>query len=488
MPQQTGWRCCARCKGVFFALNAGTRGRCPAGGEHDDSGSLAYSIEHRSGALGAAPGEGLQPTWRWCSSCQGLFFGGNAATQAGQCPAGGAHRVGQGNYLLAQSDPTGVADAGFSWCSACMGLHRSSGPLGACPGGGTHRTEGSGAYVLSVEGGTARPPQRRQRPMSSAQTTATSGVATTITPGVVQTETSPATASGHGICPQDTTFHSHLATVLELEGRVLGAVQFVSGGEVRAEVISSQQSDGSWKKRLGAPRVADIHIQLGPHVLSDLLPKLRSALRGEDTLLNGRLLSVDSTYRAFSELPLRSARVEQLRFPGIDASSRDPARFGLTLRPTGPVPTALSAAASGPHLGTTLQAPPREGERLLVSNARLHLEGLDLTGTTRTSDLVIRRVADGSAALEVCDMTVTVLEHHARALLEWTSSFVLGGSNGAEHHKTGHLDYLYASGAQLLSVALGGVGVRGYTVTEPAPSSGLARSYTFELYIERAHL
>ena len=41
---------------------------------------------------------GTQRGWRWCSKCQGLWFGGNPGSK---CPGGGVHsKTGSGNYSL----------------------------------------------------------------------------------------------------------------------------------------------------------------------------------------------------------------------------------------------------------------------------------------------------------------------------------------------------------------------------------------------------
>jgi hypothetical protein len=63
------------------------------GGIEFSTGSGNYSLLHE-----AAVASGQQSNWRWCNKCQGLFFGGNAGSV---CPAGGPHsKVGSGNYSL----------------------------------------------------------------------------------------------------------------------------------------------------------------------------------------------------------------------------------------------------------------------------------------------------------------------------------------------------------------------------------------------------
>jgi len=90
---QDNWRWCNTCQGLFYAGNP-TTGACPAGGGHDYSNSADY-------VLSFSPGGG-QDNWRWCNTCQGLFYAGLPTT--GSCPAEGGHDyTGSGDYTLIMS-------------------------------------------------------------------------------------------------------------------------------------------------------------------------------------------------------------------------------------------------------------------------------------------------------------------------------------------------------------------------------------------------
>ena len=135
---QRNWRWCSKCQGLWFGGKAGSK--CPAGGAHTKVGSGNYSLVH---AATSAPG---QSNWRWCSKCQGLWFGGNPA---GKCPGGGVHtKVGSGNYTLAHQ--SGAGQSNWRWCSKCQGLWFGGNPAGACPAGGVHTKVGSGDYRLPI--------------------------------------------------------------------------------------------------------------------------------------------------------------------------------------------------------------------------------------------------------------------------------------------------------------------------------------------------
>jgi hypothetical protein len=77
--QQPGWRICGKCRVLFYGPNAASSS-CPAGGQHDATGSSPYAIQFDDGS---SPTN--QQGWRWCKNCQGLFFALNASH--GPCPA-----------------------------------------------------------------------------------------------------------------------------------------------------------------------------------------------------------------------------------------------------------------------------------------------------------------------------------------------------------------------------------------------------------------
>lgn len=131
---QRSWRWCSKCQGMWFGGNPA--GPCPAGGTHTKAGSGNYSLVH---SATSAPG---QPNWRWCSKCQGLWFGGNPP---GPCPAGGKHiKTGSGNYTIPLA---GAGQQGWRWCSKCQGMWFSlNATTGKCPAGGGHSQTGSGSY------------------------------------------------------------------------------------------------------------------------------------------------------------------------------------------------------------------------------------------------------------------------------------------------------------------------------------------------------
>jgi hypothetical protein len=141
-PIQGGWRACKKCQSFFFGP---FKGACPAGGQHDETGSFKYVA-----MFGVAEREQVQGGWRACTKCQSLFFG----PFKGVCPAGGQHDE---TNSLAYVAPFGAPEerdgvqAGWRACNKCQSFF--FGPFkGVCPAGGQHDETSSFAYGAPFSG------------------------------------------------------------------------------------------------------------------------------------------------------------------------------------------------------------------------------------------------------------------------------------------------------------------------------------------------
>lgn len=134
---QNGWTFCFKCQGLFFA-DTFAKSVCPKDKQpHDGSQSGRYSVEASDSTV---PGQGH---WKGCSRCQGLYFGGDNSPTF--CPAHnpsvpndppGHSDVGSGDYTLNYYQLSGSRAAGqpgWRWCSQCQGLFFGAGGLGSCP-------------------------------------------------------------------------------------------------------------------------------------------------------------------------------------------------------------------------------------------------------------------------------------------------------------------------------------------------------------------
>jgi hypothetical protein len=139
---QEGWRWCNKCQGMFYGLHPSGLGKCPAGGQHNPTGSGHYYIRVEGGVSGVQQGG-----WSWCNKCMGFFY--SAGASMGHCPAGGTHvNQGSGAYAAMLGGSGQQQQGGWRWCNKCMGMFYSGNSNGVCPAGGSHNSSGSGQYAF----------------------------------------------------------------------------------------------------------------------------------------------------------------------------------------------------------------------------------------------------------------------------------------------------------------------------------------------------
>lgn len=139
------WRGCSKCGTLSFAgLGPGP---CAAGGTHDQSSSAAFSVYPSTVA-------GRQPGWRKCGKCNSMVF---TQLAAGVCRAGGPHDVStSGWYLVVTSDIFPGMDSSWEWCRRCQTLTHSELVDGAVTNGpcfdhGPHDVVDSALFGVDVE-------------------------------------------------------------------------------------------------------------------------------------------------------------------------------------------------------------------------------------------------------------------------------------------------------------------------------------------------
>jgi hypothetical protein len=140
MSVQIDWAACPKCQGLFYGP---FKGRCPAGGEHEQTHSFLYAI-----TFDALPTDHMQTGWASCPKCQGMHFAG--LPFKGVCPADKQQHTQTNTFAYALTHdvlPTQHVQAEWRACPKCQGLF--FGPFGGrCPAGGEHSAAGSFNYCL----------------------------------------------------------------------------------------------------------------------------------------------------------------------------------------------------------------------------------------------------------------------------------------------------------------------------------------------------
>jgi hypothetical protein len=118
---QGHWRWCSKCMGLFFGDGNPQDNRCPrpGGGPHDPEGSDDYHLRREPARSGEQTG------WKWCWKCQGMFYALNGASR---CPAGDPHDGSRSYpYVLASDGRNRDGwQNGWRYCDRCKGLFYSA--------------------------------------------------------------------------------------------------------------------------------------------------------------------------------------------------------------------------------------------------------------------------------------------------------------------------------------------------------------------------
>jgi endonuclease/exonuclease/phosphatase family metal-dependent hydrolase len=157
---QFGWRYCSNCEGLFYGawINSeyAKASKCPATGGNHRYENLVDSYNYILGHELPPYVQPVQSQWRYCSNCQGLFYGPDIDKSA--CPAGGKHVYTDESsynyglfYTQDVSNLQGVeVQPDWRYCGKCTGLfYGPMGRGGVCPSDGkNHDGEGSINYTL----------------------------------------------------------------------------------------------------------------------------------------------------------------------------------------------------------------------------------------------------------------------------------------------------------------------------------------------------
>lgn len=258
---------------------------------------------------------------------------------------------------------------------------------------------------------------------------------------------------------------------LELDGKDAGVLASAVGGDVTGDVISMKAPDGRVKKHLGGVKYTDLEFTCGSETATRLMPWLTDTMKGTYPRKNGAFSTASVTNVILERLEFTNALLVEVGFPGLDASSKDPALISARLTP--------EHTRRLPAKGKATVSPADKQKQLLAANFRLTIDGLDCTKVTKIEPLVIRlhvpadggdpRVEREPPSLEIPDLVVTLAQSNAQTFIAWHEDFVIRGNCTEANEKTGTLELLSASMTTLFTLGLRGLGI--YKLVRAAAAS-----------------
>jgi hypothetical protein len=287
--------------------------------------------------------------------------------------------------------------------------------------------------------------------------------------------------------------------VLELNGKVIGAVRSLTGGAAYAEVTTDlrdaelreaerqgkkrieQGGQGSAppvQKRIGPVRYEPMTIEIGLDADSMLWDMLRTWAdpTKQPNELSGAIVFADFNMQVMKRLDFTGAVLTGIALPALDArEGKSPFTLTLTLQPR-----QTKMARSGGRLPALATGKNRQA---LCSNFRLNIEGLDLMRITRIEGLtLVRKRAGGS--VECSDLVFTIPENGSTSVENWFQDSVLNGSGKEQNARLEILSPDFKT--VLVTINLRGVGILRLGIGATASGAEAIRTLEARAFVEGA--
>ncbi len=283
---------------------------------------------------------------------------------------------------------------------------------------------------------------------------------------------------------------------LEIDGVAAGWIHSAEGGNRVAEVVTEKlPQEHHTRKHIAGIKYEDITITCGIAMSKHFWHKLHASFRDAFKRVDGAIHVCDFDNRIQRTLEFHQAIVTEIGFPGLDASSKDSARFTFK----------LAVEWTRTHHGKGRVALPEHplgrGQQKLWSpaNFRLHIDGLEhaCAKVNKIEPLVIKqKVTDNAvgemrlitrepAAIEFPNLVLTTPESHAGPFYEWERDFLIHGHCTDDDEKGGTLEYLTADLKKaLFTINMSHIGLFKLTPDKMEAHAEGVRRVKCEMYVE----
>ena len=279
---------------------------------------------------------------------------------------------------------------------------------------------------------------------------------------------------------------------LELDGKAVGFIKSIAGGDISAEVIQERAGpDHFVHKHIGAPKYDEVTIEVGFSLDEALYEWIAQSWKADFRRRDISIYTLDQNNKIQRQDEYFNALISEVAFPKIDASSKEAGFMSIKFAPE----YTRSKKGSG-KLGIT-QAKGQQ-KSWLLSNYRVEMDGLDCSRVSQITPFTIRQimtqVAGGErrdyeiepTSLEFPNLTIKLAESHAESWYAWHEDFVIKGNNGAEKEKSGTLTLLSPNlKSELARVDLAGVGIFKITRDKVEANADQIKRVTADVYVEK---
>jgi phage tail-like protein len=284
---------------------------------------------------------------------------------------------------------------------------------------------------------------------------------------------------------------------LELDGKPSGWLISAEGGMPTTEVVTEKLGpDHLLHKHISGLKYEDVTLTFGTGMSSGFWNWIQSSFDRNYLRKNGAIVAADYNFKETSRLSFFESVVNELTFPGLDASSKDNCKVTCKLTPEY-TKWKLTPKGSKPDFvsGDKMQA---RQHRWSPANFRLNIDGCDCSRIFKIEPLTLRQkltdyavgeerdVQKEPAQVEYPNLVITMPESHSHAFFDWYEDFVIKGNCAEGKERTGTLEYLnYSLDKTLFTLNFHGLGI--YKVTPDKSEAGAEqiRRVKFEMYSEK---
>jgi hypothetical protein len=277
---------------------------------------------------------------------------------------------------------------------------------------------------------------------------------------------------------------------LELDGKPVGPLKSVSGGDGFADVVAEPAKTYFSKKHVANVRWTPFRVSVAPGMGKALGGWISTTLTGGAARKDGAVLELDAAGAVKARRAFTGALLTEVTLPACDAAAKEAGFFTLELTPE-QVRTEKASGKAG--TGGTKQ------KAWTTGNFELKIDGLDATKVSSIAALPVRqsvaaqpaggarRTRAAATSLEFPNLVVTLAAAGAQTWSDWFDDFVLKGNNADANERNGTLRLLTADRKDAIGEArFFNLGICRLT-TEPAQGDALRRVFA-ELYCERMEI
>lgn len=236
---------------------------------------------------------------------------------------------------------------------------------------------------------------------------------------------------------------------LELDGVPVGSIRSFQGGNPVGDVaVNPGAPGGMQKKHLVGLHYEPIVIRCDHSMADSFFDWIADALAGNPIRKNGAVIAapLSSTTKSEYRLDFYNAILGEIDFPAVDASSKDPIEFNLTI-----VPEHTTLSRKGTKAATQQTGKVLRGGKGAASNFILAIDGVDCSGVSRIESVSVTQLVSASAPAggekfgvsigdrQVSNLVVTLSELKADDFYKWFQSFVVNGNNAESQERKGAL-------------------------------------------------